>query len=141
MIRNAEAIWKGPAGKGNGTIKLESGVMESKYSVGSRFEKDPGTNPEELIAGAHAGCFSMALAVGLTKNGYEPESIETTAKVHIDKVGEGFEITKIELSTVAVIPGISEDEFMKFANGAKDGCPVSKALKNIPIEFSAKLNG
>ncbi|MGC9314943.1 MAG: OsmC family peroxiredoxin, partial [bacterium] len=80
MIRNAEAIWKGPAGKGNGKIKLESGAMESKYSVGSRFETDPGTNPEELIAGAHAGCFSMALAVGLTKNGYEPESIETTAK-------------------------------------------------------------
>jgi osmotically inducible protein OsmC len=140
MIRNAEAVWKGPAGKGNGVIALGSGAMESKYSLGSRFETDPGTNPEELIAGAHAGCFSMALAVGLTKNGFSPESINTTAKVHIEKVGEGFEITKIELSTVAVVPGISEDEFMKFANGAKEGCPVSKALKTVPIELTARLD-
>lgn len=140
MIRNAEAIWKGPAGKGNGVIALGSGAMEAKYSIGSRFETDPGTNPEELIAGAHAGCFSMALAVGLTKAGFAPESISTTAKVHIDKVGEGFEITKIELSTVAVVPGISEDEFMRFANGAKEGCPVSKALRAVPIELTARLD-
>ncbi len=140
MIRKAQAKWSGTANRGKGTIKLESGAMESKYSIGSRFENDPGTNPEELIAGAHAGCFSMALAVALTKAGYKPDSIETSAKVHIDKVGDGFEITKIELATVANVPGIDDDKFMEFANGAKNGCPVSKALKAVPIEFNAKLD-
>ena len=140
MIRNASAKWEGPAGKGKGTIKLESGAMESKYSIGSRFESDPGTNPEELIAGAHAGCFSMALAIAITKAGYKPESIETSVKVHIDKVGDGYEITKIELSTVGNVPGIEKDKFMELAIGAKEGCPVSKALKAVPIEFNAKFD-
>lgn len=139
MIRKAQAHWSGVGFKGKGTIKLGSGAMESKYSVGSRFETDPGTNPEELIAGAHAGCFSMALALALSKQGYDLDSIDTTAKVTIEKVGEGYEITKIHLATTVKVPNIDKDEFMELANDAKDGCPVSKALKAVPIEFSAEL--
>lgn len=138
-IRKANAIWEGDLAKGNGTMSLGSGAFEGKYSVGSRFASDPGTNPEELIGAAHAGCFSMAFSAILGKNGFTPNSIKTEAKVHIDKVGDGFTITKIELSTVANIPGIENEDFLKHANEAKEGCPVSRALAGPEIILEAKL--
>ena len=138
-IRKAKAVWEGDLMKGKGTMALGSGAFEGKYSVGSRFEADPGTNPEELIGAAHAGCFSMAFAAGLGKAGFSPKSIKTEAKVHIDKVGDGWTITKIELSTVADIPGISDADFQKHAQAAKEGCPVSRALAGPEIVLTAKL--
>ncbi len=100
-VRKASAVWNGTLKEGNGTMKMQSGAYEGKYSFGSRFEEDPGTNPEELIAAAHAGCFSMALSGGLTKSGFTPERVETSAKAHLEKVGEGFKITRIQLD----VPG------------------------------------
>jgi osmotically inducible protein OsmC len=139
-VRNAKAVWEGTFAEGKGTLDVGSGLfMGAKYSAGSRFESDPGTNPEELIGAANAGCFSMALSAGLSKDKFKPKNISTSAKVHIDKVGDGFKITKIELSTEAVIPDIDEATFMKYANGAKEGCPVSQALAAIEITLSAKL--
>lgn len=138
-IRKANAAWEGDLMKGKGTMALGSGAFEGKYSVGSRFEADPGTNPEELIGAAHAGCFSMAFSGVLGKAGFSPKSIKTEAKVHIDKVGDGWTITKIELSTVAEIPGISEADFQTHANAAKEGCPVSRALAGPEIVLTAKL--
>lgn len=138
-IRKANAVWDGDLMKGKGTMALESGAYEGKYSVGSRFDADPGTNPEELIGAAHAGCFSMAFAAGLGKAGISPNSIKTEAKVHIDKVGDGWTITKIELSTIADIPGIDEEAFQKHAIEAKRGCPVSRALAGPEITLEATL--
>jgi osmotically inducible protein OsmC len=120
-------------------MKLGSGAFEGKYSFPSRFESGAGTNPEELIAAAHAGCFSMALSAGLGKSGFTPTRIHTTAKVHLEKVGEGFAITKIELDTEAQIPGIDNKTFQEHAEGAKKGCPVSKALAGPEITLNAKL--
>jgi osmotically inducible protein OsmC len=120
-------------------MKLGSGAFEGTYSFGSRFEDAKGTNPEELIGAAHAGCFSMALSAGLGKAGYMPRRVHTTATVHIDKVGEGFEITKIELDCEADVPNIAENVFHGQASAAKDGCPVSKALKATPITLKARL--
>jgi osmotically inducible protein OsmC len=138
-IRKANAVWEGDLMKGAGTMALESGAFEGKYSVGSRFAADPGTNPEELIGAAHAGCFSMAFSAGLGMAGFTPNSIKTEAKVHIDKVGDGWTITKIELNTLADIPGIDEAAFQKLAKEAKDGCPVSRALTGPEIVLDAKL--
>lgn len=138
-VRKASAVWNGKLLEGNGTMKLSSGAYEGKYSFGSRFEENPGTNPEELIGAAHAGCFSMAFSAELGKAGFDPKKVATTAKVHIDKVGDGFTITKIELSTEAEVPGISEADFQKLANAAKEGCPVSRALAVKEIVLEAKL--
>ena len=138
-VRKAEAEWSGNLREGSGTVKLGSGAFEGKYSFGSRFENAKGTNPEELIGAAHAGCFSMALSAGHGRAGFQPKRIHTTATVHIDKVGEGFEITKIELDCEAQVPGIDDNAFHAQATAAKDGCPVSKALKATPIEFRARL--
>jgi osmotically inducible protein OsmC len=138
-IRKANAVWDGDLMKGKGRMALGSGAFEGKYSVGSRFESDPGTNPEELIGAAHAGCFSMAFAAGLGKAGFTPKSIKTEAKVHIEKVGDGWTITKIELDTVADIPGITEADFKKYAEEAKTGCPVSRALAGPEIRLTARL--
>ncbi len=138
-IRKANAVWEGDLMKGKGTMALESGAYEGKYSVGSRFDADPGANPEELLGAAHAGCFSMAFSAGLGKAGFSPNSIKTEAKVHIDKVGDGWTITKIELSSVCDIPGIDNDTFQKLANDAKEGCPVSRALAGPEIVLEAKL--
>ena len=137
--RNAEATWKGDLKSGKGSVKLGSGVFEGAYSFGSRFESAPGTNPEELLGAAHAGCFSMALSLMLTLAGFKPESVHTIAKVTIDKVGEGFKITKIVLETEASVPGIDEKVFLEHANKAKTGCPISQALAATPIELKAKL--
>jgi osmotically inducible protein OsmC len=138
-VRKAEAEWKGTLREGSGTVKAESGMISGSYSFGSRFENAKGTNPEELIAAAHAGCFSMALAAGLTRAGFPPKRVHTTASVHIDKVGEGFEITKIELETEAEVPKIDQPAFQAQASAAKEGCPVSKALKATSITLRARL--
>lgn len=139
-IRSASAQWNGNLMDGNGTMKMKSGAYEGPYTFKSRFEEGEGTNPEELIAAAHAGCFSMALSAGLAKAGFKPESVKTTAKVHLTKQETGFGITKIELETEAKIPGIEEAAFKEQAEGAKKGCPVSRALAAIPeIVLNAKL--
>lgn len=140
-VRKASAVWEGPIKDGQGTVKLGSGAYEGKYSFGSRFEESPGTNPEELIGAAHAGCFSMALSGGLTRAGNPPTRISTSAKVHIEKVGEGFSITKIELDTEAEVPGIDDAAFQEAAKKAKEGCPVSRALAGTEITLDARLVG
>ena len=138
--RVSEAQWEGNLREGSGRLKLGSGELECAYTFASRFEQGKGTNPEELIGAAHAGCFSMALSGMLNGAGHTPKRVHTTAKVHIEKVGEGFEITKIELFTEAEIPGIDDATFQDFAGQAKVGCPVSKALAAVPvITLEAKL--
>src|SRR5580765_5943399 len=116
-------------------MKLGSGAYEGPYSFKSRFEDGTGTNPEELIAAAHAGCYSMALSAGLGKAGFTPKRINTTAKVSLDKVGEGFKITKITLVSEAEVPGVEEAAFQDIAQKTKAGCPVSQALSATPIEL------
>src|SRR5262245_46244479 len=139
LTRTAQAEWKGTLKEGSGQLKLGSGAWEGNYSFGTRFESQPGTNPEELIGAAHAGCFSMALSAGLSKAGITAKRIHTTANVDLEKVGEGFKITKILLQTEAEIPGIDEKKFMEFAEGAKKGCPVSQALAATDIRLEARL--
>ncbi len=130
MIKKASAIWKGSIKEGGGTISTESGVLkEAPYGFKARFENGKGTNPEELIGAAHAGCFSMALSLMLGQAGYTPEKIETHADVTLDKAGEGYEITTSHLTVAAKIPGIDQTKFEQLANQAKAGCPVSKLLK------------
>src|SRR5919198_921420 len=126
--RKAEARWEGSLQEGHGTMRVETGAYEGPYSFQSRFEEGEGTNPEELIGAAHAGCFSMALSGELGRAGYEPQNVETEARVHIDKADGGFEITRVELHTRARVPGIGDDEFRQHAEAAKENCPVSKAL-------------
>jgi len=138
-VRNAEAVWEGNLLKGKGKMKLGSGAFEGAYSFSSRFENGLGTNPEELIGAAHAGCFSMALSFMLEQAGYTPERVHTTAKVHVDKVGDGFKITVIELETQGKIPGIDEKTFLENAETAKKGCPVSQALSGTEIRLKATL--
>jgi osmotically inducible protein OsmC len=137
--RKAEAVWQGNLKEGQGNVKLGSGAFQGRYSFSSRFEEGTGTNPEELIAAAHAGCFSMALSAGLGKSGFNPKSVQTNASVQLEKVGEGFKITKISLQTRAQVPGIDEKTFQEHAQKAKTGCPVSQALAATPIELDAKL--
>jgi lipoyl-dependent peroxiredoxin len=138
-LRKAEAEWKGTLRDGKGTIKSESGAINGQYSFSTRFENGVGTNPEELIGAAHAGCFSMALAAALEKGGHPAKRVHTTAAVRLDKVGEGFGITKIDLTTEAEVPGIDDAAFQQAAAGAKANCPVSKALTGVAISLSAKL--
>jgi lipoyl-dependent peroxiredoxin len=137
--RVAEARWEGGLKDGRGEVKTGSGACSGSYSFGTRFESAPGTNPEELIGAAHAGCFSMALSAGLGKAGFTPKSVATKAKVHLEKVTEGFGITKIELETEGDVPEITEGEFQRIAEEAKRGCPVSRALAAVPIELKARL--
>jgi lipoyl-dependent peroxiredoxin len=140
--RTAEARWDGSLQDGSGTMRMASGSYEGPYSFQSRFQEGDGTNPEELIAAAHAGCFSMALAHELGQAGHEAESVETSATVHLDKVDEGFGITRIELDTQARVPGVEDEEFQRIAEGAKQGCPVSRALAAVEsIELRAQLVG
>ena len=139
MIRTSKAEWKGTLKEGAGTVALGSGAYEGQYSFSSRFESGTGTNPEELIAAAHAGCFSMALSGALGKAGYTPTSVKTEAKVHLEKVGEGFGITRIDLVTRAEVPGIDAAAFQEQAEGAKKNCPVSRALGAVEITLDATL--
>lgn len=138
--RNADAQWRGDLKNGQGIMKLGSGAYEGRYTFQSRFEHGSGTNPEELIAAAHAGCFSMALSHGLAQAGYTPTLVKTTAKVHLEKQGEGFGIPRIDLVTEAEVPGIDEETFRKQAQDAKENCPVSKLLKgSAEITLDARL--
>jgi len=138
-VRASSAQWKGDLKRGQGTMQLGSGAYEGSYSFLSRFETGQGTNPEELIAAAHAGCFSMAFSLFLGNAGFTPTHIDTTAKVHLDQVEGGFAITRIELITAAEVPGIDEVAFQEVAKAAKEGCPVSKALAGTEITLQAKL--
>ena len=138
--RTATARWDGPFNRGSGRMSFGGGAFEGSYSAASRFEEGEGTNPEELIAAAHAGCFSMALALALGEAGHQPESIETQADVTISPAGDGFEIDRINLHTSARVPGIDQDEFERLAGAAKEGCPVSKALGAVgDINLEAQL--
>lgn len=140
MIKKAWAVWKGSIKEGGGTISTETGVLkEAPYGFKARFENGKGTNPEELIGAAHAGCFSMALSKMLGDAGLTPERIETNAAVTLDKVGDGFEITSSHLTVVAKVPGADAAKFAEIANQAKVGCPVSKVLKGAKITMDAKL--
>ncbi|MHB8755888.1 MAG: OsmC family protein [Candidatus Acidiferrales bacterium] len=141
MARKATAVWDGSLKEGKGNISTESGVLaKSPYSFKTRFENERGTNPEELIAAAHAGCFTMALSAELGKAGITPESLETTATISMEKQDAGFTITKSHLDVTARIPNADKAAFEKAAEAAKSGCPVSKLLK-ADITMTAKLEG
>jgi osmotically inducible protein OsmC len=139
MKRKANAIWKGSTKEGVGSLTGPSGVLDkTPYSFKARFENEDGklgTNPEELIAAAHAGCFNMALSVVLGEEGYKPDELNTDATVKLEKTDDGFEITSIKLELSAKVPEIDENKFKELANGAKEGCPISKALKSVPLEL------
>ena len=138
-VRSAEAIWQGTLKEGSGNIKTQSKAIDGSYSFHTRFEDAPGTNPEELIAAAHAGCFSMALSAGLTKAGFKPERIQTNAKVHLEQKDGAPTITRIELETDASVPGIDDAAFQEQADTAKKNCPISRLLAAAEISLKAKL--
>ena len=138
-VRTAEAGWNGTLTEGAGRMKLGSGAFEGAYSFRSRMEEGTGTNPEELIGAAHAGCFSMALAAQLTRANITPTRIHTTAQVRFDKVEGGFAITQIDLNTEVTAPGLDEATLQRHAQEAKVNCPVSKALTGTQINLQAKL--
>src|SRR5690349_11368575 len=138
-VRESSAVWRGGLTDGSGTMAFGGGAFEGQYSFGSRFEEGAGTNPEELIAAAHAGCYSMALSGALGGAGTPPDEVNTTARVHLDKSDAGFTITKIELQTRARVPGSSPEDFARHAEAAKAGCPVSRALAAVEITLDAQL--
>jgi lipoyl-dependent peroxiredoxin len=138
-VRRASAEWRGDLPGGSGTLKTESGAVEGAYSFASRFQEGTGTNPEELIGAAHAGCFSMAFANGLAGAGFTATSVRTRAAVHLEKGESGFSITRIELHTEAEVPGIDEETFQAQARAAKTGCPISKLLTGAEIVLEATL--
>ncbi len=141
MKRQGSAIWRGDLKSGNGAMTTESGILSAaQYGFGTRFEDGPGTNPEELIGAAHAGCFSMALSLTLGEQNLTPDEVRTTADVTLEQVDDGFAITAIHLKVVAKVPGADEAAFMKAAEAAKAGCPVSK-LMSAEITMEARLAG
>ena len=140
-VRNAEAEWKGNLLEGSGHMKMASGSYDGPFTFKSRMESGPGTNPEELIAAAHAGCFSMAFSATLGKAGFAPKRVHTKAAVKFEKVGDGFSITQIDLTTEGEVPGIDNAKFQELGQAAKAGCPVSKALAGTKINLTAKLLG
>jgi osmotically inducible protein OsmC len=140
MKRKGSAVWKGGLKDGKGTVATESGVLkDTQYSFSTRFENGAGTNPEELIGAAHAGCFSMALSAQLGNAGLTPERVETQATVTLEKGDAGFSITGIHLDVTARIPGAAKEAFETAANAAKAGCPVSRALASVPVTMDARL--
>ena len=139
QTRTAQARWQGALKDGKGTMRLGSGAFEGQFSFQSRMENGAGTNPEELIGAAEAGCFSMAFANALDEAGHKPQEISTAAKVQFEKTDKGWTITKIELTTEGTVPGIDEASFTRIANEAKKGCPVSKALTGTEIVLNAVL--
>ncbi len=136
--RNAQALWNGDLKSGNGTVTVGSGLFEGPYTFVSRFESGEGTNPEELIAAAHAGCYSMALSNELAKAGHDTKSVDTKATISLEMIDGAPTITKIKLVAIATVPGLTNDEFQKIAEATKDACPVSRAL-NMQIILDAKL--
>jgi lipoyl-dependent peroxiredoxin len=140
-IRSASARWEGTLTEGSGKLRTGKGGYEGNYSFKSRFEEGEGTNPEELIGAAHAGCFSMAFSKVLADAGYPPRSIDTTAAVHLDKTDAGMTVTRIDLDTTGDVPGIDDADFQKAAEGAKENCPISRLLSpGAEITLSAKLS-
>jgi lipoyl-dependent peroxiredoxin len=137
--RKAEAAWEGGLQGGNGTFRSESGAVDGSYSFGSRFAEAGGSNPEELLAAAHAACFSMAFAGQLEKAGASPTRVQTEARCSVEKQGEGFTITTMRLRSRASVSGIEQDRFQEVARAAKEGCPVSRALAGVNIELEATL--
>ncbi|MDQ2889711.1 MAG: OsmC family peroxiredoxin [Gemmatimonadota bacterium] len=138
--RKASAIWEKGVKDGKGSFKGESGTVNGNYSFGSRFESQPGSNPEELLAAAEAACFSMALALGLEKSGTPAQSVETSAACTVEKSDDGFRITTMSLLVNAKVAGLDDAKFQQIAQATKDGCPVSQALKgNVNITLTAKL--
>jgi osmotically inducible protein OsmC len=138
--REATAHWDKDIKRGSGRVRLQSGAFEGPYSFSSRFENAAGTNPEELLGAAHAGCFTMALSLALTNAGHAPASIDTVARVDLERTGDGFGITKIALETQADVPGLDAEAFQGFAQAAKSNCPLSKALASVPnITLQARL--
>lgn len=138
-VRSAHAVWNGKLKDGKGKMKFGGGAFEGNYSFSSRFENGEGTNPEELIAAAHAGCFSMALSAALEKEGFDPNSVSTNAEVDLQKTDNGFAIKTITLKNESDVPGITEEVFLKIAEDAKSNCPVSKALAGTEIKLDAQL--
>jgi osmotically inducible protein OsmC len=139
-VRKGEAQWDGTLQEGKGVLRLASGAYEGQYSFGSRFEEGTGTNPEELIAAAHAACYSMALAGALGRNDFPPTRVSTTADVHLGKTDAGFRIQRIDLRTEAEVPGIDDAKFQEIAETTKSGCPVSVALRAVEtVNLEAKL--
>src|ERR1700754_3364722 len=140
MDRSASAVWRGGLKDGKGIISTQSGVLkDAQYSFSTRFENGIGTNPEELIAAAHAGCFSMALSAQLSGANLPPDSIETSAAVTMEKTDAGFTVTKIHLTTKAKVPNIEQAQFDELAKNAKEGCPISRLLKAAEITLDATL--
>ena len=140
-ISTASARWSGNLTEGTGSIKTGKGGLQGNYSFKSRFEEGEGTNPEELIGAAHAGCFSMAFSKALADAGFTPTSVETTAKVHLDKTDAGFSVTRISLDTVGDVPGVDADTFQKIAADAKENCPISRLLApGAQISLTATLS-
>ena len=140
LVRKAEAQWKGNLAEGSGRLTVGSGAVDVPYSLKSRLEDgESATNPEELLGAAHAGCFTMALAARLSGAGFKPVGIRTVAKVAFEKIGDGFQITRIELETLADVPSIDQAAFQEFVADAKKNCPVSKALAAIEIRVKATL--
>ncbi|MFH1085137.1 MAG: OsmC family protein [Chloroflexota bacterium] len=138
-VRKGEAIWRGDLRQGHGTVRLGSGLYEGPYSYPSRFEEGEGTNPEELIAAAHAGCYAMALSNLLSSDGYTPRSVYALAQVHLGRVDGRSTITRIDLECEGDVPGIDAATFSDYAERAKTGCPVSKALAAVEITLKATL--
>ncbi len=138
-VRKAKAEWKGNLREGQGTMRVGSGAFEGKYSYSSRFEEGTGTNPEELVGAAEAGCFSMALSAELSKAGFTPNRIQTQAEVTLEQVNNQPTISRIHLNTEANVPGIDNNKFQEIAEGARKGCPVSRALTGVNITLNAKL--
>lgn len=140
-VRTAEAVWTGDLSGGEGRLRTGSGALEGAYSFASRFEEGTGTNPEELLGAAQAGCFSMALANGLAQAGYEPRRIRTGARVSLEPTGEGFAVSRIHLQCEADVPDCDPEAFQDQVNTAKENCPVSRALSAVPLEVDARLAG
>lgn len=138
-VRTSTAEWQGDLRSGSGHMRVGHGAYDGPFSFASRFQDGAGTNPEELAAAAHAGCFSMALSAGLGRAGFTPTRIATTAKVHLEQVAEGFAITKIELETEGVVPGIDQAAFEEYAESTKKGCPISKLFTGAPVTVKATL--
>lgn len=138
--RHANAVWEGGIREGKGSFSTESGAVGGAYSFGTRFGDEKGSNPEELLAAAEAACFSMALSGALQRAGSAPTRIETAAACTVEKVGDAFAVTSMKLTVRATVPGMSDADFQKAAEGAKDGCPISKVMKgNVPIALDAAL--
>jgi osmotically inducible protein OsmC len=138
--RTSSAVWKGGLKSGEGRVTVGKGTFEGSYSFPSRFEEGKGTNPEELLAAAHAGCLSMALAAGLERAGTPATQIATRAAATLERVGDGFRVTRMRLEVRGKVPGVSQQQFQAAAETAKDGCPISNALKgNVAFDLDAKL--